>query len=147
MPILRFEGQSDDTFGEVAYFRDDFDNAASGAPIEYLVEHGTDALIVTGQFCPGHSGSWLIGVANHDPQAEDRPLPRWPIRIEPMAYRNGYTPSLVIEAPEGVKIRCLQRRIEPSPDSDDSGHCHAAQLRPPGREIGQSAARTTGSDC
>ncbi len=37
MPILRFEGYSDDTFGEVAHFKDDYDNCASGKPIEYLV--------------------------------------------------------------------------------------------------------------
>lgn len=30
MPTLRFEGYSDDTFGEVAYFEDDYDNCASG---------------------------------------------------------------------------------------------------------------------
>ena len=37
MPILRFEGYSDDTFGEIAHTKDDYDNCASGAPIEYLV--------------------------------------------------------------------------------------------------------------
>lgn len=43
---------------------------------------------------------------------DDRAMPRWPIRIEPQAYRAGFNPSLVIEAPEGVTLRCLQRSDE-----------------------------------
>jgi hypothetical protein len=109
MPTLRFEGYSDDTFGEVQHFGDDYDNCASGNPIEYLVEAGGLGMVVTGQHCPGHSGGWLIGVANYDPQAEDRDFPRWPMRIEPQQFRNGFRPSLVIEAPDDVTIRCLQR--------------------------------------
>lgn len=115
MPILRFEGYSDDTFGEVEHFKDDYDNCASGHPIEYLVEHKESGLglIVTGQHCPGNSGSWLIGVANHDPQLDDQDFPRWPMRIVAQNYRNGFQPSLVIDAPDGVTIRCLQK------DADD----------------------------
>lgn len=111
MPILRFEGYSDDTFGEVEHFKDDYDNCASGTPIEYLVEHKETGLglVVTGQHCPGNSGSWLIGVANYDPEFDDRDFPRWPMRIEAQNYRNGFQPSLVIDAPEGVTIRCLQK--------------------------------------
>ena len=108
--VLRFEGYSDDTFGEVEYFKDDYDNCASGKPIEYLVTDPATGLgiVVTGQHCPGNSGSWLIGVANHDPEHDDRDFPRWPMRIEAQDYRNGFQPSLVIEAPAGVTIRCLQ---------------------------------------
>ena len=111
MPTLRFEGYSDDTFGEVLHTKDDYDNCGSGNPIEYLVSDPATglALVVTGQHCPGNSGSWMIGVANHDPDAEDRDFPRWPMRIEAQDYRNGFQPSLVIEAPEGVTLRCLQR--------------------------------------
>lgn len=111
MPLLRFEGSSDDTFGEIAHTKDDFDNCASGKPIEYLVEHPPTsmALVVTGQFCPGSSGTWMIGVANYDPDSQDLNFPRWPMRIEPQQYRNGFNPSLVIEAPDGVVVTCLNR--------------------------------------
>ena len=114
MPTLRFEGYSDDTFGEVAHTKDDYDNCASGKPIEYLVSDPATGLgvVVTGQHCPGNSGSWLIGVANHDPESDDCDFPRWPMRIEAQDYRNGFQPSLVIEAPEGVTLRCLQRTEE-----------------------------------
>jgi hypothetical protein len=113
---LRFEGYSDDTFGEVDRFQDDFDNCASGKPIEYLVHDPASGLgvVVTGQFCPGNSGSWLIGVANHDPESDDVDFPRWPMRLEPQRYRNGFNPSLVIEAPDGVTLTCLTRE-----DSED----------------------------
>ena len=114
MPTLRFEGYSDDTFGEVDHFKDDYDNCANGEPIEYLVEHPETGLglVVTGQHCPGNSGSWMIGVANHDPQFDDRDFPRWPIRMEAQDYRNGFQPSLVIDAPDGVTIRCLQKESD-----------------------------------
>jgi hypothetical protein len=113
---LRFEGYSDDTFGEVEHFKDDYDNYASGEPIEYLVlgpaVEGEEQLgiVVTGQHCPGNSGTWMIGVANYDPDYSDRDLPRWPMRIEAQDYRNGFQPSLVIEAPIGTTIKCLQRK-------------------------------------
>lgn len=78
------------------------DRSHGGSDLAYKV-------IVTGQHCPGHAGSWLIGVANWDPDAADTDFPRWPMRIEPQNYRNGFQPSLVIEAPEGVTLTCLQR--------------------------------------
>lgn len=106
---LVFEGHSDDTFGETNHFHDDYDNCASGWPIEYLVSAGDYAIVVTGQYCPENSGSWMIGVANHDPNHNDADFPNWPIRIEPQNYRNGFQPQLVIEAPSDVKICCLQR--------------------------------------
>ena len=111
MPTLRFEGYSDDTFGEVEHTKDDYDNCASGKPIEYLVLDEATGLgiVVTGQHCPGHSGSWLIGVSNFDPDYSDADFPRWPMRIEAQNYRNGFQPSLVIEAPDGVTLKCLNR--------------------------------------
>lgn len=111
MPTLRFEGYSDDTFGEVLHTKDDYDNGASGRPIEYLVSDPATGLgiVVTGQHCPGASGSWMIGVANHDPDYSDRDFPRWPMRLEAQNYRNGFQPALVIEAPEVVTLTCLTR--------------------------------------
>ena len=97
--------------------KDDYNNCASGRPIEYLVTDPATGLgvVVTVQHCPGNSGSWLIGVANHDPDYSDRDFPRWPMRIEAQNYRNGFQPALVIEAPEGVKLTCLQRDASEGP--------------------------------
>jgi len=119
MPLLRFEGYSDDTFGEYAHSNDDYDNCASGEPIEYLVlgpavdGQTPSGIVVTGHYYPGESYSWMIGVANYDPDFEDRNLPDWPMRIEP-ASSTRYNPSLLIEAPEGVTLRCLTRDKEAS---------------------------------
>ena len=101
---IRFEGRGDDTFGEVEHFKDDYDNCASGDPIEYLVLDPDTGrgLIVTWHFGPGNSDSWMIGVANYDPERADVDFPRWPMRIEAQDYRNGFNPSLVIEAPDSV---------------------------------------------
>lgn len=112
MPTLCFEGHSDDTFGETQHFRDDYDNCGTGATIEYLVSADGHAIVVTGQHCPGNSGTWMIGVANHDPDNDDVDFPKWPMRIEPQDYRNGFQPQLIIEAPDGVEIKCLCRSVE-----------------------------------
>ena len=106
MKTLHFEGASDDTFGETHEFRDDYDNCASGRPIRYLVSAGSESLLVVGQYCPEPATGWLIGVARAD-EDDDRPLPSWPMRIE--HGERPYTPRLVIEAPDGVVIRCLER--------------------------------------
>lgn len=113
MPILRFEGYSDDTFGEVEHFNDDYDNCASGDAIRYLVTAKNDngieqAIVVTGIYGEFSAG-WSIAVENYDPKAEDIDFPRWPMRIEPQNYRNGFQPSLIIDAPESVTIKCLER--------------------------------------
>ena len=108
MPALRFEGFSDDTFGEYAHTNDDYDNCASGKPIVWLVQAGSEKLLVSGQYAPGSATGWLIGVAPHDD--DDNPLPQWPMRLE--RGDRPYSPALVIEAPEGVTLKCLQREDE-----------------------------------
>ena len=105
MPTLRFEGHSDDTFGEYGLTNDDYDNCASGKPIEYLVLDPATrlAVVVVGQHCPGSATGWMIGAA---PSTDDwERVPDWPMRFEP----NGYENRLVIEAPAGVAVRCLTR--------------------------------------
>jgi hypothetical protein len=106
---LRFEGYSDDTFGEYALTNEDFDNCASGKPVEILVEAGGERMVVVGQYCPGQCGGWMIGVSHHrDTDADEHHLPDWPMRIE-RAERT-YTPALVIEAPDDVVLRRLTRK-------------------------------------
>lgn len=113
MPLLRFEGESDDRFGEVEHFDVQHDNCGNGRVVEYLVLGPKDGpqpqegLVVSGQF-GRHGSGWSVSVANHDPEGLDVAMPRWPMRIEPQRYRNSFQPSLVIEAPEGVTIKCLQ---------------------------------------
>lgn len=101
---LHFEGDSDDTFGEVNYFSDTYDNCESWMPIAYLLTvPGEDGgLVVVGQFL---ECNWLIGVAAFDPEHEDLPIPDWGIRFA----QNSYMGRLVVEAPDSVQLRCLTR--------------------------------------
>jgi hypothetical protein len=110
---LRFQGYSDDTFGEIDVTHDDYDNCASGKPIEYLITSPSEphvGLVVTGQHCPNGSDSWLIGVANYDPEYNDRAMPTWPVRFAaPTDPRYARAPSLLIDVPDDFVLRCLQR--------------------------------------
>lgn len=110
MKTLRFAGNSDDTFGEYGVTNDDYDNCASGEPIEFMVSSGTERLMVTGQYCPSRmSGGWMIGVTSViDPGGPDRPIPAWPIRFE--QSEREYSPVLIIVAPDDVEVRCLTRK-------------------------------------
>lgn len=116
MPLLRFEGYSDDTFGEVAHFKDDYDCCASGALIAYEIKFGDNGLIVTGQYDgdtwpKGMPGVWTVGVA---PLKEDTRLPDWPIQF--CLAECGYSAALMLDAPDGVTIRCLNRGKESAED-------------------------------
>lgn len=107
MPKLIFEGHSDDTFGEYGYTNNDYDCCASGALIVYAVTVGAEGMHVVGQYagkdwpdeCPA---CWLVGM---QPLKEGVPIPNWPLKFE-MAD-NGYSPRLIIEAPEGVRVECV----------------------------------------
>jgi hypothetical protein len=47
----------------------------------------------------------MIGVGCYQPNSENESFPDWPMRN----HFNGRCYSLVIEAPEGVVVRCLTR--------------------------------------
>lgn len=109
MPTLRFEGCSDDTFGEYAATNEDHDNCADGTPIRWLVEAGNERLLVIGQYSPDGAAGWQIGVAavdDPDDDIGDPQIPEWPMHFE--RSERPYSPALVIEAPDGVTLRCLE---------------------------------------
>lgn len=115
MKTLKFVGYSDDTFACTGPGIDvDKDTCASGKPVTMLVASASHAggIIVVGQYAPGHADGWLIGVSNRDPSHDDVPIPAWPIRIE--RSERGYSPMLLIEAPDDVKVILLGRE----PDED-----------------------------
>jgi hypothetical protein len=100
---ITFEGYSDDTFGyEDVEGGDDYDNCASGKPIEWLVAvpGANEGVIVRGQH--GLRCSWCIGVAPYDPDDDDVPIPDWPMSIGP--GDRPYSPRLVIEAPDDATV-------------------------------------------
>lgn len=105
---LIFGGSSDDTFGEVTPRGDDYDNCASGKPIEWLIESVSEqqSMLVVGQYCPGSATGWMIGIARVH-EDDDKPLPGWPIRL--IQGPRAYSPHLCIDVPVDATIRCLQR--------------------------------------
>ncbi|MCP4539855.1 MAG: hypothetical protein GY832_22170 [Chloroflexi bacterium] len=105
MKQLRFEGRSDDTFGEMAVFYDDYDNCAADTPIVYRVWTDDDELFVVGQYGQkGTPGCWCIGVQ----ALEEKVLANWPMRLENSKVV-AYSPALIIDAPDGVQIECVGR--------------------------------------
>ena len=103
MKTLRFEGYSDDTFGEYAVTKEDHDNCANGEPIVFKVSSASAAsgLYVTGQYCPGPCTGWLIRIARAHENDDER-VPDWPMRF--VAGERPYTPALLIDAPDDVTV-------------------------------------------
>lgn len=105
MKTLRFEGYSDDTFGE-STTREVYDNCASGRPIIFKVwsAKANDGLYVVGQYCPGPLTGWMIGVGRLN-EDDDEHMPDWPIRFQSgLDQQRTYSPQLIIEAPDDVTV-------------------------------------------
>lgn len=107
MRTLMFGGSSDDTFGEITPRGDEYDNCASGQPIEYRLDSSEGSLIVFGQYCHASSGGWLVGIAPVDGVDDAQAIPPWPIRIRP--GERCYSPVIEIDVPDDTKLTCLQR--------------------------------------
>jgi hypothetical protein len=97
MKTLKFMGHSDDTFGEYGTTMDDIDNCGSGEPIQCVIEAGSTALVVTGQYDRNGTGTWDIGISLQD---EDLSYPDWDMRIS----FEEYTTVLEIDVPDDVEL-------------------------------------------
>lgn len=120
---LRFEGCSDDTFGEYAHFQDDYDCCANGSAIAWRLWSPGEGvgLHVVGQYAgrewPGSMAAvWLIGF---QPLDEDLALPDWSFQFE--QSDRPYSQSLLMEAPADVELMCLNRRGDDEADEADEG--------------------------
>jgi hypothetical protein len=105
--VLRFQGNSDDTFGLINDIGDDYDNCASMKPIRYQITAGGKGLRVTGQYSPGNSGCWLIGVE----YAQEDHQPDWPCWFE-FGPEHGYSPTLCLQVPQDAVINCMERDVD-----------------------------------
>lgn len=100
MRKLRFEGYSDDTFGEYGLTGDDVDNCASLEPIQCVVDCGEfGRLMVIGQYSKAscNNGCWMIGVSKVD---EYDDFPDWNMRLMENT-EVGYSVALEIDIPPG----------------------------------------------
>ncbi len=82
MKMLVFGGTGDSTFGETRNGGLEFCNGGSGQPIEWLIESESacEAVLVVGQWAPGSSCGWLLGVAPSSPCGYG-PIPSWPYTL------------------------------------------------------------------
>ena len=104
MKKLRFEGCSDDTFGEYGVTGIDDDDCAEGSIRTFKVSSGSEALFVCGQYAPeGTPGCWWIGIQTDD----NYPLPPWPIRLD--RGERDYSPVLIVEVPDDATVELWRR--------------------------------------
>jgi hypothetical protein len=105
MKMLRFEGYSDDTFGEIVTGVD-YDNCGSGRPIILKVWSAkeNDGLYVVGQYCPDPMTGWMIGVGRLN-EDDDAAMPDWQVRL--FRSERPYSPSLLIDAPDDVMVEIV----------------------------------------
>lgn len=124
MKTLKFEGYSDDTFGEcgvtvedidncgsgklIQCLIEDIDNCGSGKPIQCLISAGSESLLIIGQYSVSHlSGCWTIGISM---EAEGKAIPNWNIR-----FKTGdipYSPVVEIDVPDNFTFKWFDNRQE-----------------------------------
>lgn len=100
MKTLKFEGGSDDTFGEYGVTQDEIDNCSRNLPIQCVVSSKEGSLVVVGHYhIHPADGCWTIGISL---LKEGEPLPSWPTRFT-MGGCN-YSPTLEIDVPDDFKL-------------------------------------------
>lgn len=105
MKEYRFEGYSDDIFGEYGVTNESYDNCASGEPIQFKIETPKGVgVIVTGTYGnPINKGHcWMIGVEAIN---ENKPVSDWTFELKP-SHKN-YCNLLVVKAPDDAELTCL----------------------------------------
>ena len=101
MKILKFQGYSDDTFGEYKETGIDYDNCASGSPIRFRLDSSEGSMLVVGQYARNDTSCWDIGIGQID---EDVPIPEWDMKFS----AEGYSTVLTIKVPDDTTLKCLE---------------------------------------
>ena len=105
MMKLKFEGYSDDTFGEYGVTGEDVDNCGSMEPIQCVVNAGTHGrLMVIGQYSKVscNNGCWMIGISKVE---EEDVLPDWNISL--LKGDMEYSPVLELEIPDNINVTLI----------------------------------------
>lgn len=105
MATITIYGASDDLveveihgkYGQEGFELDAYDR---GKTICLTIPDGT-GMRVYAEYSPTDLGGgvWMIGVAQ---LGEDQPIPDWPMKYR--TAKNGYSPMLIIEAPEDIAV-------------------------------------------
>lgn len=109
MKKFRFQGYSDDTFGEYEATGIDYDNCASMKPIRFQLDSNEGSMIVIGQYSRIETGCWDIGIAQVEVDCDKYlPIPNWNMSFS----SSEYSVILDIEVPDDTTIRCLEEYEE-----------------------------------
>jgi len=108
MKTFKFQGYSDDTFGEYEQTDIDYDNCGNGKPIEFeLKDKSGKGVRIIGLYGNDHinksRGCWMIAVGAID---EDMPID-WKVTITP-SYE-GYRNQCVVECPDDIELVLLNK--------------------------------------
>lgn len=101
MKTLRFEGGSDDLFGEYNVTMEEECNDGCRRPIVFEVKADGKSIYVIGRYSTCGQGTWGIEVA---PADEDN-LPDWTMR---MSFK-GYSSILEIDVPDDVSVEYVKQ--------------------------------------
>lgn len=99
---LKFEGYSDDTFGEYGVTKEDIDTCGIMEPIQCVVDAGIHRrLMVIGQYSKASCGNgcWMIGISKVE---EDDELPDWNISF--LQGGMEHSPVLELEIPDNINV-------------------------------------------
>ena len=99
---LKFEGYSDDTFGEYGVTGEDVDNCGNMEPIQCVVDAGTHGrLMVIGQYSKVscNNGCWMIGISKVE---EKDVFPDWNVSL--LQGEAEYSPLLEFELPDEAEV-------------------------------------------
>ena len=102
MKTLRFEGCSDNTFGEYGVTNEDYDNCAACTPIQCIVDCGGHGrVMVIGQYSriSCNNGCWMTGISKVE---EGDILPLWNYRLE--QGECPYSPALKMDVPDDFRL-------------------------------------------
>lgn len=100
MKTLKFEGYSDDTFGEYGVTHEDVDNCATNKPIQCVISSVEGSLVVVGHYhIHPTDGCWTLGISKLE---EGSVIPDWAVR-----FKTGnceYSPLLEIDVPDDFSL-------------------------------------------
>ena len=105
MKTLKFNGYSDDIFGEYHISDVEVDNCASGKPIQCKISSSEGELIVVGQYNRNKNGCWDVGISQVD---EGVSIPCWPVRFS----GEGYSAVLEIDVPDDAVLTFYNNMTE-----------------------------------
>ena len=100
MKTLKFEGGSDDTFGEYGITHQEVDSCSKNTPIQCVISSKEGSLVIIGHYhLHPTDGCWTIGIAQ---LKENELIPAWDTRFK--IEHCGYSPVLEIDVPDDFKL-------------------------------------------